>query len=531
MSDLQALVSGLFDSNFMPHGHCFWWQPDVLWLHVVSDAVVAAAYFSIPAVLLIIRRRRPDFGHLPVLVLFAAFIFFCGLTHVLGIWTMWDPIYRFEGAIKASTAVFSVVTAVALWPMLPKILAIPDPRRLEELIEAYEIEASGRKLAEERFRMFLETAPDAVVIVDSKGVIDRVNLRCESLFGHSRSLLVGKPIEFLVPESVRETHVDRRNEYLVNPSLRPMGSGRELFGLKSDGTEFPVEISLSPRETPVGLVVAATIRDISDRVEASNRMRRLNDELALRVDDRTEELVRRVQELHRSNQELEQFADVISHDLKSPMRGIAALTEWLIEGQGENLDEEGREQLALLKERATRMHNMIDGVLNYSRETKSTVLESIDTNALVTGVIDGLAPPDGITITVGDLPSVQYSRAQLMRVFQNLIVNAIEHMGRASGSIRISATDILDHIEFRVADDGIGIAPEHHERIFRIFQTLGTRTGAEVNGLGLAIVKKIVERHGGRIYVESLPGEGATFVWTIPKPRMRYRRTSEFGDR
>ncbi len=517
MSATVEFAKRLFESDFMPHGHCFMWNPEILWLHVISDAIVAISYFSIPIALLVLYRRRADFRLSRVLTLFAAFIFLCGLTHVLGIWTMWDPIYRVEGVVKGATALVSVLTAGALWPMIPQILAIPNPGEIEAANRALRSEMEDRRLAEERFRMLLEAAPDAMVIVDEEGSIELVNKRCESLFGFSKADLIGQPIEMLVPEAARETHIQKRLGYLENAEPKPMGAGRELFGLRGDGTEFPVEISLSPLETPAGLLVSAAIRDISDRIHVQNRLRELNDELAKRVDDRTTELAQRAEELGRSNRELEQFAYVVSHDLKSPMRGIASLSEWLIEDQSDRLDAEGREQLQLLKQRAGRMHNLIEGVLEYSRAaTKPVAPEAIETRDLVEEVVDVLEPPQGIDITLEALPAVHYPRVQLAQVFQNLIGNAIKHMGRDTGSIRISGEIAGDHVEFRVADDGVGIAPEHHTRVFRIFQRLSAREGDEAGGLGLSIVKKIVERNGGRVSLESQPDHGTTFIFSVP---------------
>lgn len=492
------------------------WRPEILWLHVVSDAVIAMSYFSIPIALVVLYRRRVDFRYSHVLTLFASFIFLCGLSHAMGIWTMWDPMYRAEGVVKGATALVSILTACAMWPLIPRILAIPNPSELVAANEALRSEMDERRIAEDRFRMLLEAAPDAMVIVDDSGSIELVNRRFESLFGYAREDLIGSPIERLVPESARDAHVALRDEYFAHASPKPMGAGRELFGLRNDGTLFPVEISLSPLETPNGLVVSAAIRDISDRVETQRRLTELNGALAKRVDARTAELAQRADELARSNHELEQFAYIVSHDLKSPMRGIASLAEWLIEDQSERLDDDGRQQLRLLQQRAGRLHSMIEGVLEYSRAaTKPLPKELLDTRELVEEVVDTLAPAAELEVVIDELPRVEYSRTQLAQVFQNLIGNAIKHMNTGGGTIRITGTTIRDHVEFRISDTGVGIAPEHHARIFRIFQTLSGREGESAGGLGLAIVKKIVETNGGSVYVESTPGQGTTFVFTV----------------
>ena len=365
--------------------------------------------------------------------------------------------------------------------------------------------------------MLLESAPDAILIVDQDGRIELVNERCEALFGYARSDLVGQPIEVLVPESCRSAHVEQREGFMQSPTRRRMGDGRELFGLRCDGSMFPVEISLGMLETTTGRVALASIRDISDRLEVQRELERLNQELTRRVDDRTSELARRADELARSNRELEQFAYVVSHDLKSPMRGIASLAEYLSEDQAERLDDDGREQLHLLKQRAARMHSMIEGVLAYSRAANQPAPpELVRTQDLVEEVLDNLAAPPGISIRIESLPDVVYPRIQLAQIFQNLIGNAIQHMGHEDGTISIGGRRVWDHLEFRIEDSGVGIAPEHHQRVFAIFQTLAARDGNEAGGLGLAIVKKIVECNGGRISVESRPGVGSTFSFTVP---------------
>jgi signal transduction histidine kinase len=225
-----------------------------------------------------------------------------------------------------------------------------------------------------------------------------------------------------------------------------------------------------------------------------------------------------VNERDRVNRDLREFAYIVSHDLKAPLRGISSLASWIEEDCGERLDGEGLKKLHLLIERTHRMHDLIEGILRYSRVgTTATGDTAIDSGAVVGGVIDLLAPPPGVSIIVADgLPTVRFDRTQLEQVFQNLIGNAIAHMGRADGTIRVGAERSGGEAVFCVKDDGVGIAPKHFERIFRIFQTLGSNRDGTSSGIGLAVVKKIIESRGGRIWVESAPGEGATFYFTVP---------------
>jgi PAS domain S-box-containing protein len=268
----------------------------------------------------------------------------------------------------------------------------------------------------------------------------------------------------------------------------------ETLHLHKDGRKLPVEITLQyleDSETPAHFV--AVVRDISERRRA-----------ALALEER--------------NRELDQFAYVTSHDLKAPLRGIANLAQWIEEDLGEQISPEVCEHLKLLRGRVQRMEGLINGLLQYSRVGRTeAVIEQVDVGALLREVIDLLDPPAGFTLELAsDLPSLWTSRLLLERVFANLLENALKHGQRPDLTVSITAERIGPLYTFRVTDNGQGIAPRYHERIFGIFQTLAARDSVEGSGLGLALIKKIVGHQGGRIWVESDLGAGASFAFTWP---------------
>jgi len=233
------------------------------------------------------------------------------------------------------------------------------------------------------------------------------------------------------------------------------------------------------------------------------------------------ELAGLAEQLRRSNRELDHFAYVTSHDLRAPLRGISNLASWIEEDLGpQAITAEAKRMLALLRGRVTRMEGLIDGILEYSRigRTKQTV-EQVDVRKLLTDTIDLLAPPAGVTIEIApDMPTLLTNRLPLQQVFMNLIGNAIKHAGRPDVTVNVTTADAGPYqVEFAVADDGQGIDPQYHEKIFVIFQTLAARDKVEGSGVGLSLVKKIVESNGGIIAVESQPAQGATFRFTWPK--------------
>ncbi len=353
--------------------------------------------------------------------------------------------------------------------------------------------------AEESFARVVEASPSALVLAGQSGQIEMVNRQTERMFGHDRSALLRKPLELLLPQRFRHRHVELRNGFLADMSTRMMGEGRDLFGLRKDGTEFPLEIGLNPIEIDGESMVLAAIIDVTARhkIELEKEQQR--------------------QELARSNADLEEFAYAASHDLKAPLRAIAHLVQWIGDDIAATASPETLENLKLLQGRAARLQILLDGLLAYSRvgQTQTTV-EDVDIAEVVQDVVAMLSPPSGFVIACEGTMAVIHTRRMPIRVvLENLIGNGLKHHDRNEGRITVSMQQIDGATEFRITDDGPGIEPRFHDRVFTIFQTLARRDVVESSGIGLAIVKKKVLAHGGRIWIESAPpARGSTFAFT-----------------
>jgi PAS domain S-box-containing protein len=370
---------------------------------------------------------------------------------------------------------------------------------------------SDRKKAEEKFRNLLESAPDAMVIVDRDGIIQLVNAQTEKLFGYKKVEITGKPVELLIPQRF-SGHKKHRAAYFENPKLRPMGEGFELFGKKKDNSEFPVEISLSPLETEEGLLVSAAIRDISEKKKLEKKLIEVNSELERKVKLRTAEL-------ERQNKELEQFAFIASHDLQEPLRTISNFVELMQKKYHHTFDEKATQYFDFIRSASHRMTHLILGLLEYSRIGRSSAIQNVNSAEIVQNVmadLQAVIKMNNAEFRVDSLPEIKGYRIELKMLFQNLINNAIKfRKPDVNPKIKISSSQINGYYKFSVEDNGIGIEPQYFEKIFIIYQRLHS-SAYEGSGIGLSHCKKIVELHGGRLWLESEPGKGSTFIFTIP---------------
>ncbi len=517
-------------------------------------------------------------------------------------------------------------------------------------------------LPDELFRLVVEAAPTGMIVIDRTGRMIFVNAHVEKLFGYRREELLGQPEEFLVPPRFRGPIPQNRANYFENPEIRSKGSGRELVGLRKDGSEFPVEIELTPLRTVAGSFVLANIIDISERNRTEGEVRRVHDELEARVQERTaelhagkerldvalatagvgawewkigentvnwtehmdrlhgfqpgtlpgtyegflqlldpndrervahevyraifegavydtefrivwpdgtrhalaarghvfrdetgrplrmmgvcwdvtarlraqEDLQRLAKELARSNAELEQFAYIASHDLQEPLRKVQAFGDLLAMTAVEALDEQGRFYVERMRGAAGRMQMLVNDLLNFARVTSlARPFVEVDLAGVANEVASDLENRLKITggqVEIGELPRVESDPSQMRQLLQNLIGNALKFHRKGVPPVVVLRSRFLGdsdpalaepartagRCEISVQDNGIGFEEKYLERIFAPFQRLHARAEYEGTGMGLAICRKIVERHGGSITARSTPGQGTTFLVTLP---------------
>jgi len=359
-------------------------------------------------------------------------------------------------------------------------------------------------IAKDNLHSMVHAAPYALLISDKNGSILEVNEKTEHMLGYPEGELVGKNVSVLVPESMREIWMERRSAFLSDPITSSYGFDDEIMAVRKNGRVLPVEITLTP------INIAGDVRILSFVVDITTR----------KANEAT--ITRQVTELQHKNEELEQFNYISSHDLQEPLRTVSNYINLLEEDYPDQVYGEVKEHLQSIDSAVTRMLKLVRSLLEFGKLGKDRKMSLIDSQAVVNDVLadlKGLIAANNATVSVnGELPKLYAYETELRQLLQNLINNAVKFKKeQIQPHIIISCKNIEGYFRFAVADNGVGIAPEHKAKIFNIFQRLHSKEAYEGHGIGLANCKKIAELHGGKIWVESEPGKGSTFKFTILK--------------
>ena len=376
-------------------------------------------------------------------------------------------------------------------------------RRVEREVNERQVAQQALEHSKTRHTVVLDTMVDGQITIDEHGIIQSMNPAVTRKFGYAEEDLLGKNISMLMPEPDRSKHDGYIRKYLATGEAHIIGFGRAVVGRCRDGTDLAIDLAVSEMVIDGRRLFSGIMHDVSE-------YQRQQDELA-----------RSAQELARSNEELERFASAASHDLQEPLRTVANFTELLEQEYGDRLDGEATEYMAFIVDGARRMKRLIDALLAFSRVgTKGVSHAPVQCDELVEDVILGMEAAideNGAKVVYHNLPEVLADRALLSRLFQNLISNAIKFRTEHPPEVKIAGVSTEGEWRISVQDNGIGIDPRFSDRIFAVFQRLHDYQSYPGTGIGLSIAKKIVELHGGRIWVDSREGGGATFNFTLPK--------------
>lgn len=349
---------------------------------------------------------------------------------------------------------------------------------------------------EKKFAALLDAAPDATIIVDRSGNVRMVNQQVINLFGYDRSELIGQTVESLIPTEARHRHTHHRDLFFEAPRVRDMGVGMELHAVKKDGTQFPVEISLSPIQTEEGWWVSASVRDITRRKKME-------------------------QTLKKANEELEAFTYSVSHDLRAPLRGIIGFASILEEEYASKLDDEARRITGVIRSNTQKMGHLIDDLLTFSRTGRQELLKvPMEMQSLVNDVVQEIKQQyvhPSITVTVEELPDSTGDKNMIRQVWINLISNAIKYSAHKSEVVvKVGYFKNAGETVYFTKDNGTGFDNQYRDKLFRVFQRLHSAEAFEGTGVGLALVEKIISRHGGKVWAEGEVDVGASFYFSLP---------------
>lgn len=557
---LELAKPSLFSSSFIPHGHCYLWKPGLVGLHIVSDALIALAYYSIPILLIYFVRRRRDVPFDWIFVMFGVFIVACGTTHLMDIWTLWHPSYWLSGGLKAITALASVATAVSLVPLLPQALALPSPAQLEttnlaltkeitehrqaeqavlhlnakleqrveertaalmesnqnllnEIVERQRVEVELRRSLKELSDVKFALDKAAIVVAtDPQGTITDVNEKFCQLSQYAASELMG--------QNHRIVNSGYHSAAFFQNLWQTIARGQvwhgEIRNRAKDGSHYWVDTTIVPFLNDDGkpFRYLAIRFDMTDRKLAEQQIHDLNQDLERRVQERTQQLLA-------ANRELEAFSYSVSHDLRSPLRSIDGFSQALLERHADQLDTQGKHYLQRVRAASQRMGQLIDDLLQLSRVTRSTMVhQPVDLSAIAQTIVSELQqtqPERKVTFAIAPNLTAEGDPHLLRIVLDNLLNNAwkfTSHHDQAQIELGAIAAPGQPTTYF-VRDDGAGFDMNYAHKLFGAFQRLHAMTEFPGNGVGLATIQRVIHRHGGQIWAEAAVEQGATFYFTL----------------
>jgi two-component system sensor kinase FixL len=536
---MLATLGSLFDSsNFAPHGLCLLWQPELIWLHVISDSVVGLSYYSIPVALVYLVWKRKDVTFDWIIWLFAGFILACGTTHWFDVWTLWHPDYAAQGMVKGFTAILSVITAVALWPLVPKAIALPSPTVLRSLNASLEIQIAERRRAdvalreandnlerqvaertreltrvneelrarEAHLRAVLETVPDSIIVIDARGRIESFSPSAQRQFGYSLDEVVGENVKILMPTPYRESHDGYLGRYLDTGERRIIGVGRVVVGRRKDGSTFPMELAVGEVTVGPAPQFIGFVRDLTERQEVERRLQELQSEL-----------------MHVSRlSAMGQMGAALAHELNQPLTAIlnysqaARRMRQASDNQAPDLLSDVLEKISQQALRAgqviARLREFTEkGSTERRPEDLNKVVEEACALALVGTRESGIRANLNLA---ADLPPVAIDKVQVQQVVVNLVRNAVEAMSESKLRTLevVTERDTDRAITVCVVDTGPGLTDTVRRTLFQPFVT----TKEKGMGIGLSICRSIIDAHGGRISAQTNPSGGTRFAFTLP---------------
>lgn len=511
---------------YTPRQVCMNNEGSLVWLHLVSDLLIALAYYSIPIGLVYFVRKRRDLSFNWVFVMFAAFILACGTTHVFGIIALWTPVYRLDGIVKLITAILSVGTAIALWPLIPKALSVPSLSMLEQRVRerTAELDATNQRLKEEiaqrvkgeaaqaRLAAIVESSADAILGKDLLGTVVAWNTGAQMLFGYSAQEIIGKGIQEIIPP-------DRRAEEAQILDRLRRGEQINLYETKrltKDGRLIDVAITASPIRDVQGQItgVSKIARDITQQKRA-----RIEREQLLESEKQARS------EAERASRMKDEFLATLSHELRTPLNAILGYAQIL--GAEKGVTPEISHGLDVIVRNSRLQARLIEDLLDMSRIVSGKLtldVQCVDLHAVLSAAVASIEPAASAKNIVLERVSqpkacmVTGDPARLQQVFWNLLTNAIKFTPKG-GKVEVTLLRVNSHIELAVADNGEGIDPQLLPHLFIRFQqgdSSSTRRHGGL-GLGLAIVRHLVELHGGSVRAESAgPGKGSRFTVLLP---------------